>query len=160
MGGGALYDVGCYPVSLARLLLGEPRAVTAQARWTPGGVDLGLSGTLDFGGTLASIDCAFDWGPAPTQRLTVVGTQGSLELDGAFESHNGAPLTLRVRTKAGERREAFALHNGYAAMVAHFGRVVRGEEEARFPPQDAVRQARVLDALFAAAREGRTVTVG
>lgn len=158
-GGGALYDVGCYPVSLARLLLGEPRAVTAQARWTPGGVDLGLSGTLDFEGTLASIDCAFDWGPAPTQRLTVVGTRGSLEMDGAFESHHAASLTLRVRRAEGERTEPFAPHNGYAAMVAHFGRAARGEEEALFPPGDAVRQARVLDALFAAAREGRTVSV-
>ena len=77
MGGGALYDVGCYPVNLARLLLGEPERVTAQARWTPGGVDLGLSGTLHFGQSLeeqalASIDCAFDWGPEATQRLTVV----------------------------------------------------------------------------------------
>ncbi|MPY66040.1 Gfo/Idh/MocA family oxidoreductase [Deinococcus sp. SDU3-2] len=159
MGGGALYDVGCYPVSLARLLLGEPRAVTAQARWTSGGVDLGLSGTMDFGGALASIDCAFDWGPAATQRLTVVGTLGSLEMDGAFESHNGVPLTLRVRTGAGERTETFAPHNGYAAMVAHFGRAAQGEETPLFPPQDAVRQARVLDALFAAAREGRTVTL-
>ncbi|KEF33233.1 oxidoreductase [Deinococcus sp. RL] len=159
-GGGALYDVGCYPVSLARLLLGEPRAVTAQARPTPGGVDLGLSGTLDFGGALASLDCAFDWGPAPTQRLTVVGTRGSLELDGAFESRNAAPLILRVRTGAGEHTETFVPHDGYAAMVAHFGRVVRGEEAALFPPEDALRQARVLDALFAAAREGRTVEVG
>ncbi|MCP2013117.1 putative dehydrogenase [Deinococcus sp. HSC-46F16] len=159
-GGGALYDVGCYPVSLARLLLGEPQRVTAQARWTPGGVDLGLSGTLDFGGALASIDCAFDWGPAPTQRLTVVGTRGSLEMNGAFESHNASPLTLRVRTESGERAETFAPHNGYAAMVAHVQRAARGEEQALFPPQDAVRQARVLDALFAAARERRTVTVG
>lgn len=158
-GGGALYDVGCYPVSLARLLLGEPRAVTAQARWAPGGVDLGLSGTLDFGGTLATLDCAFDWGPAPTQRLTVVGTRGSLEMDGAFESHHAAPLTLRVRRAEGERTEPFAPHNGYAAMVAHFGQAARGEEKALFPPGDAVRQARVLDALFASAREGRTVSV-
>lgn len=159
-GGGALYDVGCYPVSLARLLLGEPRAVTAQARWTPGGVDLGLGGTLDYGGALASIDCAFDWGPVPTQRLTVVGTRGRLEMDGAFASHNGAPLTLRVGTEAGERTEPFAPHNGYAAMAAHFQRAARGEEAALFSPQDAVRQAWVLDALFAAAREGRTVGVG
>ncbi|MDL2344419.1 Gfo/Idh/MocA family oxidoreductase [Deinococcus sp. MIMF12] len=160
MGGGALYDVGCYPVNLARLLLGEPRAVTAQARWTPGGVDLGLSGTLDFGETLATVDCAFDWGPVPTQRLTVMGTRGSLELDGAFESHSGRSLTLRLRTASGERTETFAPHNGYAAMVAHFQRVAQGDEAPLFPPEDAVRQARVLDALFAAAREGRTVKVG
>lgn len=163
-GGGALYDVGCYAVNLARLLLGEPERVTAQARWTPGGVDVGLSGTLHFGQTsqeqaLGSLDCAFDWGAEASQLLTVVGTAGRLTMDGAFHSKPQGDLTLRVRTAAGEREETFPPLDGYAAMVAHFQRVARGEEEALFPPEDAVRQARVLDALFAAAREGREVAV-
>lgn len=158
-GGGALYDVGCYPVNLARLLLGEPDRVTAQARWTPVGVDLGLSGTLHFGDALATIDCAFDWGPGASQRLTVVGTAGTLELDGAFHSRPDADLMLRVRTARGERTESLPPFDGYAAMVAHFQRVARGEEAPLFAPEDAVRQARVLDALFAAAREGKAVPV-
>ncbi len=158
-GGGALYDVGCYPVNLARLLLGEPESVTAQARWTPGGVDVGLSGTLHFGASLASIDCAFDWGPVPTQRLTLVGTSGTLEMAGAFRSKTDTETALRVQTDKGERTETFPPHDGYAAMVAHFQRVVRGDEPARYPPEDAVRQARVLDALYAAAREGQAAMV-
>ncbi|MBB5235391.1 Gfo/Idh/MocA family protein [Deinococcus budaensis] len=158
-GGGALYDVGCYAVNLARLLLGEPQRVTAQARWTPGGVDLGLSGTLHFAEALGTIDCAFDWGDEASQLFTVVGTAGRLSMDGAFHSKPPGDLTLRVRTAAGEREETYSPVDGYAAMVTHFGRVARGEETARFPPEDAVRQARVLDALFAAAREGREVTV-
>ncbi|GAA5512551.1 dTDP-3,4-didehydro-2,6-dideoxy-alpha-D-glucose 3-reductase [Deinococcus carri] len=158
-GGGALYDVGCYAVNLARLLLGEPDHVTAQARWTAGGVDMGLSGTLHFGEALASIDCAFDWGATPTQRLTVVGTAGSLDMAGVFRSQTDEPLTLRVRAAQGERTETFPPHDGYAAMVAHFQQAARGEEALLYPPQDAVRQARVLDALFEAAREGQRVAV-
>lgn len=158
-GGGALYDVGCYTVNLARLLLGEPESVTAQARWTAGGVDVGLSGTLHFAGALGSFDCAFDWGVPPTQRLTVVGTAGTLDVDGVFRSKTDTETAFRVQTAGGERTETFAPHDGYAAMVAHFQRVARGEEAALYPPQDAVRQARVLDALFAAAREGRQVPV-
>lgn len=157
-GGGALYDVGCYPVSLARLLLGEPESVTAQARWTPGSVDVGLSGTLHFGEALASLDCAFDWANPPTQRLTLVGTAGRVDMEDVFRSDAAAAPTFRVCTAGGERTEAFPPHDGYAAMVAHFQRVALGEEEALYPPGDAVRQARVLDALFAAAREGRRVT--
>ncbi len=89
MGGGALYDVGCYTVNLMRLLLGEPRSVSAQARWTEQGVDVGLSGVLDYpvlnqSGALASINCAFDWQGTP--RLTVHGTAGSLEMEQPFES--------------------------------------------------------------------------
>lgn len=163
-GGGALYDVGCYAVNLARLLLGEPQRVTAQARWTPEGVDLGLSGTLHFGqsreeGALGSIDCAFDWGPEATQHLTVIGTEGRLEMNGAFHSKPPSALTLSVQTAAGEREETFPPQDGYAAMVAHFQRVARGEETALFPPGDAVKQARVLDALFLAAREGREIAL-
>ncbi|EYB68745.1 oxidoreductase-like protein [Deinococcus phoenicis] len=158
-GGGALYDVGCYAVNLARLLLGEPDSVSAQARWSAEGVDVGLSGTLHYGQALGSLDCAFDWGGTPTQRLTVVGTAGSLDMDGVFGSKADAELSFRVQTAGGGRTETFPPHDGYAAMVAHFQRAARGEEAVLYPPQDAVRQARVLDALFTAAREGQQVRV-
>lgn len=158
-GGGALYDVGCYAVNLTRLLLGEPQGVTAQARWTSGGVDVGLSGTLHYGAALASIDCAFDWG-GKTQRIMVVGTGGTLDLDGGFSSKNDEEVRFHVQTNAGERTETFPPHDGYAAMVAHFQRAARGEQAPLYSPEDAVRQAQVLDALFAAAREGREVAVG
>lgn len=158
-GGGALYDVGCYVVNLTRLLLGEPESVSAQARWTSAGVDLGLSAVLRYSGALASVDCAFDWGPAPTQRLSVVGTAGVLEVDGVFDSHAGEPVVLRLTTADGLRHEEVALVNAYAAMVEHFQQVARGVIPALYPPADAVAQARVLDALFASARSGQQVAL-
>lgn len=157
-GGGALYDVGCYAVNLTRLLLGEPQSVAAQARWTPGGVDVALSGALHYGQALASIDCAFDWG-GKAQRLMVVGTRGTLDMEGGFSSRNDSEVSFRLQTEGGERVETFPPHDSYAVMVAHFQRAARGEEAALYPPEDAVRQARVLDALLEAAREGQTVTV-
>lgn len=163
-GGGALYDVGTYPVNLIRLLLGEPTAAVARARWTAGGaaggVDLGLSGVLEYGQALASVECAFDWGDQPTQRLTVLGTRGTLDMDGVFHSNTHSPVSFTLTTAAGVRGEEFPPFNAYAAMVAHFQQVVLGEEEALFPPEDSVRHARVLDALFAAARTGERQVVG
>ena len=156
-GGGALYDVGTYPVNLIRLLLGEPRGAVAQARWTPGGVDTGLSGVLDYEGALASLDCAFDWGEPSTQRLSVVGTRATLDVDGVFNSNTSAPVTFRITDAGGVRTEEFAPFNAYTAMVGHFQRVVRGEEAAAFPPGDSVKHARVMDALFASARTGERV---
>lgn len=155
MGGGALYDVGCYPVNFMRLLLGEPKSVAAQARWTDQGVDLGISGVLDYGAALASISCAFDWHGTP--RLTLHGTAGSLEMEQPFESSNHGPLTLRVTVGGETREETFAPSNGYTLMVKHFQRAARGEEALLYPPDDAVKQARVLDALFASARQGSRV---
>ena len=164
MGGGALYDVGCYPVNLARLLLGEPQAVMAQARWTQGGVahggvDVALSGLLDYGqtdtGPLVGIDCGFDWLPqGMLGRCLVVGTRGQLELENAYLS-NAADFRLTVN---GEVRSV-APGNGYTQMVRHFQAVAHGQETALYPPSDTVRQAQVLDALLLSAREGRRVEV-
>ena len=66
MGGGALYDVGCYPISLARYITGqEPAAVTAQAHWGKSGVDDSVVATLEFpGDVLAVINCGFHPPPA------------------------------------------------------------------------------------------------
>lgn len=157
LGGGALYDIGCYPVNEARMLLGEPLAVTAQARWTPGGVDVSFSAVLDYShvgsGALASIDCGFDWlSGGRIGRSQVLGTGGVMELDRAFFSDEPE----FVLTRDGQP-QALAPGNGYALMAAHFQRVVRGEEAALYPPEDAVRQARVLDALLQSAREGRRI---
>ncbi|GAA4014761.1 Gfo/Idh/MocA family oxidoreductase [Deinococcus rubellus] len=157
MGGGALYDVGCYPVNLMRLLLGEPRSLQAQARWTKQGVDLGLSAALDYsglndGGALASVNCAFDW--VGTPRLVVHGTAGSLEMEQPFESNSEFRQTTPTLHLNGQE-ERFAPSNGYTRMVEHFQRAARGEEALRYLPDDAVKQARVLDALFASARQGK-----
>lgn len=157
LGGGALYDIGCYPVNEARMLLGEPLAVTAQARWTPDGVDVSMSAVLDYShvgnGALASIDCGFDWlSGGRVGRAQVLGTGGVMELDRAFFSDE-PDFTL---TRDGER-QTLAPGNGYARMAAHFQRVARGEEAALYPPEDAVQQARVIDALLHSAREGRRV---
>lgn len=156
MGGGALYDVGCYPVNVLRLLLGEPKSVTAQARWTDQGVDLGLSGLLDYGAALASIQCALDWRGTP--NLTLNGRLGSLEMQQPFESNSEFSQTI-LRLRVNDREEQFAPSNGYALMVKHFQQAVRGEVALRYPPEDAVKQARVLDALLASARTGERVTL-
>ncbi|MBB5365495.1 Gfo/Idh/MocA family protein [Deinococcus humi] len=156
-GGGALFDVGTYAINLVRLLLGEPTAAVARARWTGGGVDMGLSGVLEYPQALASVDCAFDWGDAATQRLTILGTRGTLDMNGVFHSNTHSPVSFTVTSGGGRSEEEFPPFNAYAAMVEHFQRVALGEEEALYPPDDSVRHARVLDALFASARTGKRV---
>ena len=59
-GGGSLWDVGCYPVSYARLLAGEPLAVSAQAVRHETGIDMAMTGTLLFPDSLMGVfDCGF-----------------------------------------------------------------------------------------------------
>jgi predicted dehydrogenase len=85
MGGGALWDVGCYPVSLARYLFGAPERVTAwQRRWPATGVDQLLTGTLYFPGErVAQFDCSFQM-PYRT-HAEIVGDKGRLTLTRPFQ---------------------------------------------------------------------------
>jgi D-xylose 1-dehydrogenase (NADP+, D-xylono-1,5-lactone-forming) len=84
MGGGSLWDVGCYPVSLARRIAGEePDRIGAFARFDERGVDRTFIGQLHFpGGLLAQFDCGF---AAPDrERVEIVGSDATLVLDSPF----------------------------------------------------------------------------
>jgi predicted dehydrogenase len=84
MGGGSLWDVGCYPVSLARRVAGEePDWVGAIARFDERAVDRTFLGQLHFpGGLLAQFDSGF---AAPhRERIEVVGSEATLVLDAPF----------------------------------------------------------------------------
>ena len=87
MGGGALYDVGCYTLSLARLVFGaEPSSASAAARVDPAtGVDMTTAALLEFpGGRFAQCDSSFE--SHFQSRLLAVGTEGTLRLDRAFSA--------------------------------------------------------------------------
>src|SRR5699024_6766152 len=85
-GGGSIYDVGCYPISAARLILDEePVAVTSQAFFLPdhGNVDMMASGLMEFSnGVALTFDCAM-WA-AGRNELEILGTEGRIILDAAF----------------------------------------------------------------------------
>lgn len=84
MGGGALWDVGCYPVSLARYLFGAPERVEGWQRLAPSGVDGTFTGTLYFANQrVAQFDCSFQM-PYRTQA-EIVGAEGLLTLTRPFQ---------------------------------------------------------------------------
>jgi len=98
MGGGSLWDVGCYPVSLARRIAGEePSDVAAFARFDERAVDRTFLGQMRFpGGLLAQFDCGF---AAPDrERIEIVGQEASLVLDAPFlPEPDGPPPSLTLR---------------------------------------------------------------
>jgi len=97
MGGGSLWDVGCYPVSLARRIAGEePDRVGAIARYDELGVDRTFIGQLHFpGGLLAQFDSGF---AAPDrERVEIVGGEATLVLDSPFlPEPDGPPPSLTM----------------------------------------------------------------
>ncbi len=98
MGGGSLWDVGCYPVSLARRIAGEePDQVAAFARFDERGIDRTFIGQLHFpGGLLAQFDSGF---AAPDrQRIEIVGRDAALVLETPFlPAPDGPPPSLTLR---------------------------------------------------------------
>ncbi len=96
-GGGSLWDVGCYPVSLARRIAAEePDRLAAFARFDERGVDRTFVGQLHFpGGLLAQFDSGF---AAPDrERVEIVGGEASLVLESPFlPEPDGPPPSLTV----------------------------------------------------------------
>jgi predicted dehydrogenase len=153
-GGGALYDLGCYPVSAARTLIGrEPDAVVARARLEDKSVDVATSILLSFeGGPFALLDCAFD---LPFHSwLEVSGSEGRLSVDRAFSAKDFDTRIAAARADGTETIEIPAA-NAYVRMVEHFGRAVAGAEPLRYGRDDAIGNALTIDAAFASARTGR-----
>ncbi len=159
MGGGALLDVGCYCVSVARWLYGsEPRQVQCQACFHPGGVDLHATGMLKFDGDrLATFEASFVSGLQ--QTYTIVGEDGVIELphDAFIPWEKNACYTLRKKDEQSAEPTMVPGADEYQLMVEHFVDAARGIAAPAFPISDSVRNMRVLDALAAAARSGETV---
>ncbi|QEH38295.1 1,5-anhydro-D-fructose reductase [Aquisphaera giovannonii] len=161
-GGGAVWDVGCYGVSTARLFAGtEPEGIRARAHFGPSGVDMSLAATLSFpGGVLASIDCSFEQPFRCAYEL--VGTRGVIEVPDAYLPPAASPALAHVRTigsgsdsDAGTDRSRvleFPAVDQYAEMVDAFAASVAAGRLLA-PAEDGLAQMRALDAVLAAARD-------
>jgi predicted dehydrogenase len=152
--GGALMDVGCYCVSAARLVAGEPLEATGQQ--VTAGVDVRFTGTLSFpDDVLAHFDCGVD--TADRAELEVVGSEGALLLRDPF--HGVEPM-IEVRAADGSLERVEAEHdNPYACELRDFAAAVAGERAPRLGREDAVGQARTIAALYESAASGKRVVL-
>ncbi len=161
MGGGALLDVGCYGVSLARWLMAdEPVRVQAQASHHPGGVDWHMVASLDFGDRrLAVVEASFI--AALQQTYSVVGANGAIDLphDAFIPWEKDAAFFLRGREEETGTRHRVDGADEYQLMVEHFADVVRDDAPPLCTPSESIANMRVLDALAAAARSGRRIAL-
>jgi xylose dehydrogenase (NAD/NADP) len=155
--GGALMDVGCYCVSGARLLAGEPELVYGDATWGETGVDVAFHGTLRFAGdVVAQFEASF---VAPRrQRLEAIGEEGTLALEAPWRWDWGGDVVLE--RGSGAERIGVPDANAYRLELENFAAAVAGRAEPLLGRDDALGQARTLEALFRSARDGRPVDPG
>jgi D-xylose 1-dehydrogenase (NADP+, D-xylono-1,5-lactone-forming) len=145
--GGALMDVGCYCVSGSRLVAGEPEVVFGQQVVGESGVDVLFAGSMRFpGDVVAQFDCSF---VSPDRdELEIVGDEGSLFLDDPWHARTPAIEHRRER-----RVEQIVLQpdDSYRLELENLSDAIEGEAEPLLGREDAVGQARTLEALYRSA---------
>ncbi|WP_336775783.1 Gfo/Idh/MocA family protein [Paenibacillus sp. MMO-58] len=160
-GGGSIYDVGCYPINVARLLLDkEPEAVTVNALFSPehDDVDMMASGLIEFDGNVSlTFDCGM-WA-AFRNPLEILGTDGIIEVPSAFVTPTAESSQIYLNAN-GERRQIEVPYvNSYTAQADSIARSITNGIPLEFPTSDAIRNMKVIDACLLSAREHARVPV-
>lgn len=148
--GGAMFDLGCYALSMALWMMGrEPETVKAMAQFSERGVDLFTSALLLFeNGAVANLDCGM---LIPTNRLDrfhVHGTRGEIYSPVQFNQSGEIPYTVIADGQA--RTETVTARNNYALEVEQLGRCIRDGETPRVSREFSLRAARVTDRILQA----------
>jgi predicted dehydrogenase len=161
IGGGALYDIGCYPIVAGRFLFeAEPQRAIALFDRDPGfGTDRLTSALVDFGGG-RHLDFTVSTQCVPFQRTQICGSKGRIEIQIPVNAPQGVETCLSVDDGdaldgSSARVETLAASDQYTLQGEVFSRAVRGEIELPYGVEDAVRNMRVLDALFRSEKSGR-----
>jgi predicted dehydrogenase len=156
--GGALMDVGCYCVSGSRVLAGEPERAQGEQVLGPTGVDLAFHGTLRFpDDVVAQLDASFL--VASRQRLEAVGEEGSIVVEAPWRADWGVRVLLRRGREAPEEVEV-APGDMFVLELDNFAGAVEGRAPQLLGRDDALGQARTIDALYRAADAGASVHLG
>ncbi|HLT00864.1 MAG TPA: Gfo/Idh/MocA family oxidoreductase [Geminicoccaceae bacterium] len=160
IGGGGLYDIGCYPIVTARFLFeAEPVRVASVIEYDPDfRTDRLASVLLQFPAGQALFYCSTQL--VPYQRVQVLGTAGRIEIEIPFNAPPHRPCRIFVDdgSKLGDasaKAETFEVVDQYTVQGDLFARAIREGTPLAFPLEDAVSNMRVLDAVFRAGRSGR-----
>jgi predicted dehydrogenase len=155
IGGGALYDIGCYAVSSARHLFGrEPlRVVCTLIRDSVFKTDVLVSGILDFGeGKTSTFSVSTQM--CSYQRVTAIGTGGRLSIEIPFNMYPDVPGNVTVSISTGQRLIKTEIADQYLQEFDAFAESLIQKAETPTPVSDAIANMAVLDALFKSAESG------
>ena len=157
MGGGSIWDVGCYPISYARTLVGaEPLEVFGWQVEGPSGVDETFVGQMRFeGGVLAQFDCGF---ASPFRSwMEIVGSEATLSIPNPFKPNHKATVTLT----RGDQAEVLHMPGAdlYLGEVDDMCDAIQHGRTPRITLADSRGNLAAILALLESARTGKAITL-
>jgi xylose dehydrogenase (NAD/NADP) len=165
LGGGALMDLGTYPVSLTRLVAGErPVRVQALAQWRRSGVDQTLVANMEHaGGLLAQISCSFC--TRSHRQALIVGTSGAIKT--TYPNHAAVDRSPVLQLKRGPASDALyediavQACDGFRAEAESFERLIRlgPGHWTGVAPDESIDIVLTLEAILESARSRQPITV-
>lgn len=164
LGGGALMDIGCYPISISRFFYEtEPRRVLGLIeRDKEFGIDSLTTVVLHFPNGHSTFTCSTRL--APYQRMIFFGTEGRIEVLIPFN----APKDQRTRILVDDGKDLsganaetieFPVCDQYTIQASLFSQAIRDNQEQVIPLEDAIRNMVVIDAVFRSASTGEWVEI-
>lgn len=159
-GGGAMFDIGCYPITTSRFVFGqEPTRVIGLLERDPDfQTDRLASVILDFPASQSIFTCSTQL--APYQRMQFLGTTGRIEIEIPFNAPNDRPCRIFIDDArdvfgTGITTETFPTCDQYTIQGDVFSRAIRGEGEIPVSIEDAIQNMAVIEAVFRSAQTGR-----
>lgn len=153
-GGGALMDIGCYPISLSRFIFdAEPHRVLGHVTLDPEfQTDIVTSAILDFGNVSSTFTCSTK--SAPHQRVNIVGTSGRVEIEIPFNAPPDKPCILWHQDSENLKRIELPIADQYTIQGELMSRAILEGTPVPTPLSDAVANMEVIEAIFQSGRSG------
>jgi len=159
-GGGALMDIGCYPINTSRFMFGEePTRVFGMVENDEKmKIDRLTSAILDFPSGQSIFTCSTQL--VPYQRSQFLGTRGRIEIEIPFNAPKDRPCHIRVDDGSdlfggGIITEEFSTCDQYTLQGDVFSRAIRGDTEVPVSLEDAIKNMAVIEAIFRSGESGK-----
>lgn len=151
LGGGALMDIGCYPITISRFMYEtEPRRVLGLIERDPvSGTDVLTTGVLDFPNGHSTFTCSTRL--AAYQRMIFFGTEGHIEVLIPFNAPNDIPTRIVLNAEIID----LPICDQYEIQGSLFSQAIRESLEQPIPLEDAIANMVVIDAVFRSAKTGQ-----
>ena len=163
-GGGAIYDIGCYPTVISRFLLDkEPKRVVGLAKNDKKfKTDILSSVILDFGEIYSSFIVATQ--STFSQQVTILGTKKTLIVENPFNAIATKPTTVVIYNgKSIYRKEntikVFPAADQYEHQVTKFSNELLNKTKADYDLKDAKKNMKVLDAIFVSIKKNKWIKI-